>query len=304
MGGANLHFAWDDDSATVTVTIPPPDADFDSDGDIDGRGFLAWQRGYGIQAPNATKADGDADNDLDVGGDDLGILGGRGVYAANIWGGGSYIDGAFDMYLDYDGAGSTFGDTSIDADTSNIANSAVYASVDSSDPNRMVVVAINRTGKPKTTGIAVTHDRIFDRAEVYQLTSASWKAQAVADIELDLLNAFQYTMPAYSVTTLVLISDGIVGDFNRNGTVDAADYTIWRDSLGQVGNTAADANEDNIVDLDDYNLWKNNFGVTLSGSGSSATPVPEPAGIIVVVVTCLLATTMRRSPLTCTRPDV
>ena len=51
------------------------------------------------------------------------------------------------MYLNYDGAGGQFGDTSIDADTSNIANSAVYASVDSTDPNRMVVVAINRTGK-------------------------------------------------------------------------------------------------------------------------------------------------------------
>ena len=60
--------------SNVSVTTPPlPNADFDSDGDIDGRDFLAWQRGYGIQAPNATKADGDADNDLDVDGDDLGI---------------------------------------------------------------------------------------------------------------------------------------------------------------------------------------------------------------------------------------
>jgi mannan endo-1,4-beta-mannosidase len=221
-----LHFAWDDDSATVTVTIPPPDADFDSDGDIDGRDVLAWQRGDGIQAPNATKADGDADNDLDVGGDDLGILGREGVYAANIWGGGSYIDGAFDMYLNYDGASGSFGDTSIDADTSNIANSAVYASVDSSDPNRMIVVAINRTGSAQTTDIAVTHDRVFDHAEVYRLTSSSTNIVHGANIELNLPNAFQYTMPAYSVTTLVPISDGIVGDFNRDGTVNAADYTV------------------------------------------------------------------------------
>ena len=27
----------------------------------------------------------------------------------------------------------------------------------------------------------------------------------------------------------------IVGDYNHNGIVDAADYTVWRDTLGQTG---------------------------------------------------------------------
>ena len=73
------------------------------------------------------------------------------------------------MYLNYDDASGTFGDTSIDADTTNIANAAVYASTDTTDPNRMVVVAINRTANALTTGIAVTHDRVFDHAEVYRV---------------------------------------------------------------------------------------------------------------------------------------
>jgi hypothetical protein len=225
--------------------------------------------------------------------DVLGIFGREGVFAANIWGGGSYINAAFNMYLNYDGTGGTFGDTSIDADTSNISQSALYASVDSTDPNRMVVVAINRTANPITTGIAVTHDRIFGHADVYQLTSASPNPQAVADIELDLLNAFQYTMPAYSVTTLVLISDGLVGDFNRDGTVDAADYIVWRKSFGQTGNTAADANEDDVVDLDDFNLWQNNFGATEGQSAYLASPaIAEPATSVLF----LIAAAMRLQP--------
>ncbi|MGD9634826.1 MAG: glycoside hydrolase family 44 protein, partial [Pirellulales bacterium] len=176
--------------------------------------------------------------------DVLGIFGREGVFAASLWeldGGTSFLNAAFNMYRNYDGAGGTFGDTSVDADTSSIANSAVYASVDSSDPNRMIVVAINRTANALTTGIAVTHDRVFDHAEVYRLTSSSTNISHQADIQLDLLNAFQYTMPAYSVTTLVLVSDGLPGDFNRDGTVDAADFTVWQDSLGTTGNTAADA---------------------------------------------------------------
>ena len=106
-------------------------------------------------------------------------------------------------------------------------------------------------------------------------------------------------MPAFSVTTLVLISDGLTGDFNRDGTVDAADYTVWRDSFGQFGNLAADANEDDMVDTDDYALWKANFGQTeLGGSGGLAN-VPEPTScLLALLATCLLFLRSPRARLT------
>ncbi len=46
-------------------------ADFDFDNDVDLFDLLALQRGYGEQAPDAVKTDGDADDDQDVDGDDL-----------------------------------------------------------------------------------------------------------------------------------------------------------------------------------------------------------------------------------------
>ena len=46
-------------------------ADFDTDGDVDGSDFLAWQRGFGTAAPNATPADGDANGDKVVDATDL-----------------------------------------------------------------------------------------------------------------------------------------------------------------------------------------------------------------------------------------
>jgi hypothetical protein len=120
-----------------------------------------------------------------------------------------------------------------------------------------------------------------------RLTSASPNPQAAADIELDLLNAFQYTMPAYSVTTLVLVSDGIVGDFNRDGTVDAADYTVWRDHLGQ--NFALPNEDPNTtpgqVTAEDYDFWKTHFGQAGGGAGASAiAAVPEPATYVLLIV--------------------
>lgn len=63
-------------AAAVTPTTnpdpglaPTPDADFDGDGDIDGKDFLAWQRGFG--KAGALAADGDADFDADVDAADL-----------------------------------------------------------------------------------------------------------------------------------------------------------------------------------------------------------------------------------------
>jgi hypothetical protein len=49
----------------------PDSADFDGDGDVDGRDFLAWQRGFGTS--DAGKQHGDADNDGIVDGADLGV---------------------------------------------------------------------------------------------------------------------------------------------------------------------------------------------------------------------------------------
>jgi hypothetical protein len=79
---------------------------------------------------------------------------------------------------------------------------------------------------------------------------------------------------------------GVAGDYNGSGTVDAADYTVWRDSLGgtSLPNEGAGVSP-GAVDDDDYNFWKQRFGA-MSGGGSglgSGTAVPEPTSL------CLLA---------------
>jgi hypothetical protein len=67
---------------------------------------------------------------------------------------------------------------------------------------------------------------------------------------------------------------GIPGDFNRDGIVDARDYTIWRNSLGASGsNLPADADGDGAVDSDDYAIWKLHYG---EDSGSVIPPVETP----------------------------
>ena len=54
-----------------------------------------------------------------------------------------------------------------------------------------------------------------------------------------------------------------IGDYNNDGKVDAADYTVWRDHLGQ---TFTLPNRDPVntgaISNSDYTSWKNHFGAS------------------------------------------
>lgn len=139
--------------------------------------------------------------------DVLGIFGREGLYAATLWpleSNNDFIHGGFEIFRNYDGANGSFGDTSIRASNSDIVNASVYASVSAGNAGRMVIVAINKSDSTQTAGIAVTHTTQFHTAQVYELTSVNSVPQRKTDINITLTNAFQYSMPANSVTTLVL----------------------------------------------------------------------------------------------------
>jgi hypothetical protein len=74
------------------------------------------------------------------------------------------------------------------------------------------------------------------------------------------------------------------GDFNRDGIVDACDYSIWRDMLGSDVEPfeGADASGDGVVNFDDYAIWKSHFGQGLvftvgGGGGGAMAATAEPA---------------------------
>jgi hypothetical protein len=88
---------------------------------------------------------------------------------------------------------------------------------------------------------------------------------------------------------------GLLGDFNDDGKVDAADYAPW------AKNTAnAALPNDNGVDTqaERYALWSANFGNPQSGSGGGGA-VPEPGSLILAAVGVALLAGKSRQKRTC-----
>jgi endoglucanase len=82
-----------------------------------------------------------------------------------------------------------------------------------------------------------------------------------------------------------------LGDANLDGKVNAADYTVWRNTLGQRGaGLPADFNIDGVVNMADHGIWKANFRIT-GGAGGA---VPESASLEMLAIAALLCGACRR----------
>jgi len=140
--------------------------------------------------------------------DNLGIFGSQGLFAASFWppnGTYSYALAGFRAYRGFDGANASFGDTSLEASSSDVQNVVAYASTDSTTPGRTVFVAINRSTSAQVT--AINGATLSGTAHLYQITAASAQGQnPVAPVAIGTMAAsgssLTITLPALSVTTI------------------------------------------------------------------------------------------------------
>jgi hypothetical protein len=105
--------------------------------------------------------------------------------------------------------------------------------------------------------------------------------------------------PGDVATFLTVVSSvaPLAGDYNGDGVVDAADYTVWRDTFGQSGSgLAADGDNSGTVDQGDYDQWVLHFGEHSPGSGAgSNVTVPEPATLWLATVGLIAILAFRRT---------
>lgn len=91
--------------------------------------------------------------------------------------------------------------------------------------------------------------------------------------------SFLLTIDADSVTLSNYLA-ALPGDFNFDGSVDAADYTVWRDGLGTVYTS------------EDYSVWAASYGSTSTTTSSAS--VPEPSGWLLALMAGAVRSLPRR----------
>ncbi len=72
------------------------------------------------------------------------------------------------------------------------------------------------------------------------------------------------------------------GDFNGDGLVDAADYTVWRDNWLSF-DVPGDGDGDGFVGNTDYDVWTGQYG-GIQPAASVAAPEPATASLVALLL--------------------
>jgi len=171
--------------------------------------------------------------------DVLGIFGKYGVYMATYWGSGTYVNAACNIYRNYDGAHSTFGDTKVAAIMSDKQNSSIYASVSGPNDLELHLIVINKNFDDAINGsFNIISPHSYKSAAVWAFDDSSPTITERAPLTSITGNAFSYTIPPLTVCHIVLYVEGgprSPADLDSDGDVDSQDMGLFADEWLHTG---------------------------------------------------------------------
>ena len=139
----------------------------------------------------------------------LGCFADNGVYSAFIWGGNKWQYNGINLYTNFDSQGSAFGDTLVPAVTPDHSKCVAYAAIDSANPNRLTVMATNKTAQEQQTVLVLNGSApAWQSAAVYAIHGDSADIRLLEDAAV-IQNAgtVTVTLPAYCAAMVVLTAD-------------------------------------------------------------------------------------------------
>ncbi len=106
-----------------------------------------------------------------------------------------------------------------------------------------------------------------------------------SDLSKDLQLEFHVAgAPPIAIFGPVSFVQGLPGDYNDDGIVDAGDYVVWRNNLGAPAGTLANDIDGGTIGAAQYQTWKSFYGASTGGSLLvSAAIVPEPSSLVLLI---------------------
>ncbi|NLK70108.1 MAG: glycoside hydrolase [Clostridiales bacterium] len=139
----------------------------------------------------------------------LGAFAENEIYLATYWGTlpeCPYVESAINLYTNYDGKGSSFGDTLVEAKTEDVSKATAYAAINGNDDSKVGVVLSNKN-KTATEKAVITIDGTstnYKSAVVYAITQDHSDIRII-DVQNDLNgNKIEVELPPLSVAHVVI----------------------------------------------------------------------------------------------------
>lgn len=164
--------------------------------------------------------------------DALGVFAEQGVYLATLWQINDnipYQKSAINLYTNYDGNGASFGNTSVKAETSDLENNSVYASIDNKDDKTVKIILTNKSNdKTQKATISLANSKVnYTSAEAYGFNSTDSNIVKLSSVKKISNNTFTYELQPLSVVELIIT--GVEADVSTTGattTVTTSPTTI------------------------------------------------------------------------------
>lgn len=148
--------------------------------------------------------------------DVLGIYGKYGVHLSTFWALNyyfsgrsdedySYVQSAINLYTNYDGNGSEYGDTKVKCEASDIVNSSAYASITGSDDKKLHVIVLNKNYTESVNfNFNINSSSAYSSGRVWGFDSSSAQIKEMQTVSSIRDNKFTYSVPPLTALHIVL----------------------------------------------------------------------------------------------------
>lgn len=139
----------------------------------------------------------------------LGCFADQGVYFATLWGNGEYILSGINLYTNYDGNGSAFGNMLVPTVTDDVSLASSYAAIQGTDEGTVTAMVTNKSLTDSENAVISLEgaDTNYQAAAVYAVSGDSADIRLIDVVDNITDNKVNVTLPAYSAAMVVITDD-------------------------------------------------------------------------------------------------
>jgi hypothetical protein len=171
-----------------------------------------------------------------------------------------------------------------------IAGSALEIDLfDSANSDKLIVSGVLNAGGELRVAVD-PHAPALTAGDSFDILDFASAAGQFEELDLPTLSGLlNWDVSQLYTSGMLSVVAGLPGDYNSDGLVDAADYSVWRNNVGSAAGSLPNDPDGGTIGPAQYATWVANYGRV----SESSVAVPEPSGAILLLVSATVAASRR-----------